>query len=325
MQETKIEIPYVQVGRLRDHRAFRFSHHAMGTVFEIYIINEDPRYAHQAAEEAFLLISRLEQDLSHFIENSDISRINSLARGESTPLNLDTFECLRKSRLLWEQTQGAFDVTIGPLFHAWLTEDRQLRNPTKEEIERARARTGMSLLQLDEEGFRATVLADSMFIDLGGIGKGFAIDRVVELFKEWEIDTAFLHGGRSTGYALGAPAGESGWPVTISHPETQKVLGRFTIKDAALSGSGLEKGRHIIDSASGDPVSGRLAAWAIAPDATTSDALSTAFMIMTAEEIRDYCEAFPETSALVFAADGDENEPLVCTGLFEKILRLGRR
>src|SRR4030043_470951 len=98
----------------------RFSHQAMATTFEVFIIHEDGRYARQAAQAAFDRLAPLAQQLSRYIENSDISRINNLVVGRSLRIGLDTFECLQISRRIFDQTNGAFDITVGSLMRCWL-------------------------------------------------------------------------------------------------------------------------------------------------------------------------------------------------------------
>lgn len=266
----------------------RFAHHVMGTVYEIYICHKDKIYAEQAANEAFREINRLEQDLSRFIHNSDISRINHLKTGQYVQVGMDTFENLKQCASLYNETEGVFDVTVGPLRECWINEDKSV---TDEEIGAAMSHVGMHLIVLDDEKYRVGVRANNMQIDLGGFGKGYAVDRAIEILKEWDIDAALVHGGMSTAYALGSPNGFEAWPLTLSHPSMrQKVLARIRLKDRALSASGLEKGAHIIDPLSGFPVRGKLAAWASALDAATSDALSTTFMVMTEEKIKSFCQ-----------------------------------
>lgn len=292
------KIPIVTVGD-SETPAFRFSHNAMATVYEIYIIHDDGEYAYQAAWEAFAELDRLEQELSRFIENSDISRINHLKKGESTRVGADTFECIKQCAQIYNDTEGAFDITVGHLYECWLNPDKSLRTPEQDEIQEALQKTGMNLLTLDETEYKVYALADSIYLDLGGFGKGYAIDKMAQLLVEWEIDSAFIHGGTSSTFGLGTPGKKPGWPISLSNPQNHdEIYARLNLDNRALSGSGLQKGQHIIDPRYGYPVEGRLAAWAATPDAATSDALSTAFMIMTEEEIEHYCLHHPGTQAL---------------------------
>lgn len=288
--------------------AQRFSHQAMATIYEILIVHEDANYAHQAACESFYELDRLELELSRFIENSDISRINRLDVNQSTKIGLAAFECLRLSAQIYEETNGAFDITIGPLLKCWLNHDKTPRVPSEEEIKRALQQTGQNLLQLDENQHSVKVQT-RVHVDLGGIGKGYAVDQLVKLLRDWEIDTALIHGGASSVYALGAPPETKGWPLTLSVPGNQKqTLARLYMRDRSLSGSGVQKGQHIIDPRTGQPVKGNCAAWACASGAASADALSTAFMMMTPDEVEKYCARNRDVAAMIVTGESNEGE-----------------
>lgn len=276
--------PMIQFQGKFPHNAYRFSHNSMATVFEIFVIHDDAAYAEQAAWEAFREIDRLELELSRFIENSDISRINTLGKNQSAQIGLDAFECLKQCIQLTSKTEGAFDITVG-------------------------SDTSMNLLQLDESNFSVKLLANDIHIDLGGFGKGYAIDIMAKLLGEWDIESAFIHGGRSSVLALAEPTGEKGWPITLSDPaQSGQIVSHVYLKHRAMSASGLEKGNHIIDPLTGKAVESRLAAWASTSRCATSDALSTAFMVMAPEEIQDYCQRNPDTQGLVILKNGSSGE-----------------
>jgi thiamine biosynthesis lipoprotein len=270
----------------------RFSHHAMATLFEIFIIHDDPVYAEQAAFEAFLKLNRLEQEMSRFIENSDISRINTAPVNKPVQVGLDVFACLKQSLLLSERTNHAFDSTA-----------------------RSGNRVVRSSFGLDESNFEVTRLSDSVQIDLGGIGKGFAIDKMADCLDEWGIKPSLIHGGTSSALACDAPPGEKGWKVTVSRPdriftsgdselpEGSPILATIHLEQQALSGSGIQKGLHILNPRTGRPAGQARAAWALAPDGTTSDALSTAFMVMDTLEIENFCSGNPDIGAMVLYND----------------------
>ncbi len=278
----------------------RFAHHAMATTYELYIRHGDKQYAEGAAHEAFKMLDRLEEELSRFIENSDISRINGLKAYESTRVGLPAFECLEMSKRLHDQTGGAFDITIGPLYTSWLTPEKSIREPTEQELTTARYRTGMHLIKLDASDYTVRVLRDKMRLDLGGVGKGYAVDSMADLLREWGVDVALIHGGKSSVFAMDPPERSPGWPITLStmHQGRQQ-LARIQLDSMALSGSGLQKGQHILDPRKGEPVAGKLGAWVFSPGAAESDALSTAFMIMDPEEVEAYCNRHPEVRALL--------------------------
>jgi len=283
-----------------------FSKEAMATIFEIFIFNEDEHYAAQAAWAAFDELDGIEQKLSRFIENSDVSEINNLSAGQTLQLGLDTFRCLGLAAKIYDQTNGAFDVTIGSLLDCRLAEDKTLRNPSVQELGLARSRTGMNLLRLDEENHTLTLSTSGVQIDLGGIGKGYAVDRMGEILADWSICTALVCAGRSSVLSLGSPPNTEGWPVKLTKPcNTGQILERLFLRDEAVSGSGVQKGYHIIDPRSGSPVEDKLAAWVLAPDAATADALSTAFMVMSCEQIKNYCLRRPGTQALIILQQED--------------------
>ena len=265
----------------------RFSHPAMATVFEVFCAGSDPAYARQAAQAAFDLVDRLEMEMSRFVDNSDISRINSLTAGQSTQVSPSTMDCLRIAGLAYIETDGAFDISIG---------------------------SGLANLELDPDNFSVHLRGDGVRLDLGGIGKGYAIDCMAELLWEWGIERALIHGGLSSVRALESPADNSGWPVTLSMPGggSAPILTRLSVCRQALSGSGIQKGEHIHDLRTDSPVRGRLAAWVSVSaqnrtsygptgggnepkelPATVADALSTAFMILSPEQIGACCRRQP--------------------------------
>ena len=259
----------------------RFSYEAMATTFEIFICHGEADYARQGANAAFDELKNLEAQLSRFVENSDISRINNLTVGQAAHIAPEVFECLEISADIYAQTNGTFDVTVGS----------------------SSAKTGMELIKLDQEQYTVEVLADGLKIDLGGIGKGYAVDRMARLLKRWSIDVALINAGCSTVLALNEPQETKGWPVTLSHPNDRKqILSRVNLKNRAISGSGLEYGPHIIDPRTGQPITDKISAWACAATAARADAISTAFMVMSLDEVKDYCLKHLETSALIVEA-----------------------
>ena len=289
--------------------AHHFAHEAMATVFEIYITDDDETYARQGAQAAFAEVDRLELEMSRFISNSDISRLNDAVSGETVGLGMDVFECLSRAREMHDKTSGAFDISVGALYSCWLNDDRTLRQPSDEELARACELTGLDHLKLNEEDFSAEVLTEGVQFDLGGIGKGYAAEKMAEILREWSLRQALVLAGASSVLSVSVPEGMTGWPIKLRHPDNHEdVLARFELTEGAISGSGNQKGQHIIDvrSVEGVPVEGRLAAWAMAPDAVAADALSTAFMMLSAGDIDDYCLANPGTAAIIVPHVGSE-------------------
>jgi len=274
----------------------RFSHEAMATVFEVYIAGADAEYARQAAAAVFQEVDRLEALFSRFIENSDIARIKNLACGESIVVDIDTLQCLQVAVRIYEQTGGAFDITA-PAGAAMQPDSACIVSKTPS-------------LKLDADECSVGVSASDIQIDLGGIGKGYAVDLAGRLLRQWNINSALVSGGYSSVLALGAPAETPGWPITFSNPaQPSETLARIFLCNRAVGSSGLLKGGHIIDPHSGRPVEGKRAAWVLAPDATRADALSTAFMVLESKQIECYCRRHQEVSAMVIF-DGDSEQGL---------------
>jgi len=282
----------------------RFAHQAMGTIFEILIAHSDGAYAEQAAWAAFGELDRIEQQLSRYIENSDVSRINNLAANQPLRIGFDTYKCLRLSARIYAETNGAFDITIGSLLDCY----RSGLAPSKHKLQLARQRTGMRLIELNETRHTVRLHTSQVQIDLGGIGKGYAVDRMAALLCDWSIDAALIHGGRSSVVALGAVPRTRGWVITLTNPSNRKeTLARLDLRNRAISGSGLRKGRHIIDPRTAKPVEGKRAAWCCAPTAAITDALSTAFMVMSPAEVERYCARHPDTLAMI-VVEAEEGE-----------------
>jgi thiamine biosynthesis lipoprotein len=238
-----------------------FSHTAMATQFQVRIAGEEKTYAAQTAQAAFTLTDDLESCLSRFRANSDISRIAQLATGETMRLSEPVFACLESAKKMELATQGAFSVTAAAL----------------------KTQPMPPLWTLLKEQFSIRCDGGKLEFDLGAIGKGFALDRMAELFHEWDCPAFLLVAGGSSILAGDAPPGTPGWSCGLG--ENNSVQ-RYWLKNVSLSGSGLAvKGKHIFDPRTGQPASRQNRAWALTDIAAESDALSTAAMVLSETEI----------------------------------------
>ncbi|MCX6898940.1 MAG: FAD:protein FMN transferase [Verrucomicrobia bacterium] len=287
----------------------------MTTVFEVVVAGQEETYARQAAAAMFREIDRLEGLLSRFQPCSDIAQLNRLKPGESLRVCLEAFECLQLAAQVYADTGGTFDVTVGPLMNLMRDAKGNWQRITDAELAAARATVGMERLVLNPQDFTVTIRPAAgpdpsacVEVDLGAVGKGYALDKAAEILADWEIPDVLLHSGTSSvlalgngGEAAGCPAGKRGWPLGVAGDWSREAgFDTVLLSGAALSGSGTEvKGQHVLDPRTGRPAANHLAAWAIAPSAAMSDALSTAFMVMTTAEVNSYCRSRVEVAALV--------------------------
>jgi len=283
----------INTSQIPPDRLHSFKHFAMNAIFEIRIVHENFSYARSAAAAAFELLNQLENDLSRFIENSDVSLINHLKKGESAVVSLNTFECLRICQRMFEETFGAFDAGMGRLIDFWKN-----RSPVSAPLKRGSIKS----LVLNADRFEVINAAGNISIDLGGIGKGFALDRMKELLLEWDITNGLLHGGYSSILCFG----EMNFPLSVHHPFKPNTLLQIVhLQNQALGASGTEKGAHVIDPRTNKPIAERKAAWALAPTAAVADVLSTAGLIWDSDEFDRYFREHPKSGALLIVEDSD--------------------
>jgi len=272
--------------------------HAMATEFQILFTGIGSTRAEMVGAEVLRMLETLEAELSRFRDSSDVSRLNHAAAGETVTLNEAAADCIALALDVHGATGGAFDITIGPLLSVWSTPEFERREPSETELKRAKAASGLDKIELCRESRRATVHGAERWLDLGGIGKGYALDRMAAaLREEHDIDNALLDAGGSTLLAMGDGPEGKGWPAGTGVEDGPA----FDLRDRALSGSGFsERGEHIIDPRTARPVpSAKFNAWALAPTAALADALSTAFLVMDEPEIEAFCSAHPDVGAVL--------------------------
>ena len=266
----------------------RLALHAMATRFELVLHGADPARLRAAGEQALGTIERLERALSFYRDDSDVALLNRRAALEPVRVGADTYRLLRACAAISAEADGAFDVTVGPLMRAWRLAGGHGAVPEPSELASARARTGMHLLAFDDEQRAVRFLASGVEVDLGAVGKGYAVDAAIAELKEAGIASALLHGGTSSVHAIGAPDGADAWAVEWGAPagpgRDRRVI---RLRDGALSVSAVhgksfvQDGRrygHVLDPRTGMPVE-RQAALVTGPRSYLCDALSTALLV----------------------------------------------
>jgi len=264
---------------------------AMGTALELTLYGDDAAALARARDAIFAEAHRLDALLSNWRDDSDVSRLNRSAGGEAQDVDPVVAELLEESARYTRATRGSFDVTVGPLVALWTRAGEVDALPAPQEIELARARVGAQRIRIGPGA--SVALPDGMAIDVGGIAKGFALDRVLPILRDLGIRDALLNFGQSSTLALGAPPDSpAGWRLLARAPEGG-FAGVLTLRDQALSVSGSLgqwteiQGRrygHVIDPRSGLPLQQRREALVIAPDATLAEALSKALLVLGEKE-----------------------------------------
>jgi thiamine biosynthesis lipoprotein len=295
----------VPAGHSSGSKCVKLACHAMATRFEIVLYGDNPIVLRAAGEEAIEEIHKLEAQLSLYRPSSEIAHVNARAAREPMRVTPGVFALLERAQRLTSETSGAFDITIGPLVRCWGFMGGTGKLPLATELADARAKVGMHLVQLNRQDFTVRFAIEGVMLDLGAIGKGYAVDCVSEILREAGVTSGLIHSGTSTVSAIGTPPGEDSWKIAIENPanrvvshegvdssETSKPLTTIRLKDESLSVSAVwgksfqADGKtlgHVLDPRVGMPVTGAVLAAVVLPSAAETDALSTALLTLGKE------------------------------------------
>jgi thiamine biosynthesis lipoprotein len=280
--------------------------YSMGTMVDVLVYHPRPDDARRAAEAALAEILRLEQVMSHYRADSDLSALMRNAGSGLTRTHPDLYDVISQALEMSSRSSGAFDITIGPLLRVWTRARDEGRTPDAAEIDAARRCVGYDGIELarpDLVGLRSAC----MELDLGGIGKGYAVDRALAVLKSRGIRHALVNAGGSSIAAIGHPPGQRGWPVALDLGQPAAVLltdGAISTSQQAVRSTRAGPAGDIIDPRTGAPAGypGRVSV--TAASATLSDALSTTLILLPPEAAVLLLEGFDGVSAMWFAADG---------------------
>jgi thiamine biosynthesis lipoprotein ApbE len=290
----------------RAHEAMR---PVMGTFARIRVVDRHDN-ADEAAEAALDEIERLDGVMSNYKKDSDLSRLNDTGAGHNVAVSADLYSVLKSSVYFNDITNGAFDVTVAPLVRLWRD---AVSIPGKAQVMEVLARVGSRFVVLDEAGGTVHFGSEGVEIDLGAIGKGYAVDRAVELLRGYGITSGVVDLGRTL-FCIGKPESYGGWPVAIAHPENRNAFSaKLFLNDMAVSTSGnYENSRtlggkrigHILDARTGYPIENALrGVTVVAEDATAADALATSVFVLGIEEGLRLIETMPGTECILFYRD----------------------
>ena len=271
----------------------------------------------QAVADGFQLIDDLEAQMTVYRESSEVSRLNQNAFEQPVVVEEKLFNVLKLAKELYALTDGAFDITAGSLSRLWKLDQRNGELPKETEIAKTLDSVGSKYLQLTEVNDSVRFTKKGVSINLGGIGKGHALDLVSELFRNRGIFDFIIHGGQSSVLACGnsteAGGEKNGWSIGLTHPTLPgQRLETLSLDGRALGTSGTARqgffhnGKrygHIIDPRTGWPASHILSSTVLTQSAAVADALATAFFVMDLDQIQLYCNQVKDVAAIIVLAD----------------------
>lgn len=322
--------PSVETEIPRAGDTLRIQTRAMACQFAVFL-DADRRDQLDAASRVLQSVHDLETMMTVYRPEGPMVRANAIAADSDVVLEDTLFKVVALACRIAEETDGAFDPTTGPLVELWRGARESGQVPDDLEVQRVRESGYLEHVVVDTRAKSIRFERPGVELNLGGIGKGFALDRIAEELQESGVDSYLLHGGHSSLLARGRHAGHAGWPVGIRNPLfPSRRLATLLLGERAMStsGSGVESFRiggrrfsDILDPRTGWPAEGMLSVTVLAETAAEADALSTAFFVGGVEFAKGCCDNRPGVSALLIPAPrrGQTLEPIVC-GISDEVL-----
>ena len=286
---------------------------SMACEYAIEAYGRDADALPRIVEDAFDEVDRIDRLMSHYKADSPLLRVNREAAQHPVAVEPELFDFIVDAMRYHRESGGAFDITVGPLMKAWGFFRGEGRMPSETELAAAHRHVGGGHVMLDPMSKTIAFDEPGVELDLGGIAKGYAVDRVVGLLRRRQIDAALISAGGSTIYGLGAPPGAGGWEVMLQDPvDHRKTAFAIDLKDRALSVAGSSEKAfeaagvtysHIMDPRTGRPAQGVLSVAVLAGRGTAGDALDNAFFVLGPERSRAYVNRLPDTEVFFFLPD----------------------
>ena len=289
----------------------------MGTNFRIVLYAASPEIGDRAFRAAFKRIKGLNESLSDYLPNSELSQLSLTAgTGKSVPLSAELRKILLASAQISIDTAGAFDITVGPYARLWKIARAKRKLPRPDRLKLFKKSVGHTKIHLHPNDKTVELTAPGMFIDLGGIAKGFAADEVLTTLAEFGIEQALVDAGGDI--VLGAPPPDrGGWKIAIGGRK-HSDLPMLTLSNCAVATSGdIEQSveiegktySHIVDPRTGIGLTNRIQSTIIAPNGTTADALASATCVLGSEESRLILQKkYPNVSAYILTKSENSTE-----------------
>lgn len=273
-------------GGAQSVQRFRFAEVHMGVPFRISVYARQEQAANKAARAAFERIAELDRVFSDYDSKSEISLLRAAKAGQPVPISADLAHLLRQSVSYSRATDGAFDVTVGPLVRLWRRARRRQELPEPELLAAALARSGFDKLQVQDR--HVTFSAAGMRLDFGAIAKGYACDEAIRVLKEHKLPVALVDGGGDI--AVGdPPAGKAGWRIEIEPAQAEAPATTLLLRNQAVATSGDryrfveidgKRYSHIVNPKTGMGLTSRMTVTVVARDAMTADACASAVSVM---------------------------------------------
>lgn len=261
---------------------YESSAQAMGSLYTVAVYGEDRSQLSAAVQAALQEARRIDDLISNYKTDSELSEINRDAARHPVKVSTEVFDLLEKCQQYSRASDGAFDWTVGPLMRVWGFYRGSGRLPQRDEVAAAMRSVGYNHVHLDAQNRTVSFDAPGVELDPGGIGKGYAVDRMADILREAGIESGLISAAGSSIYAIGAPPGEKGWYVRIRDPKSETVTAaEVWLKDESLSTSGTyekffeAEGRvysHIMDPRTGYPAQGMLSVSVVTPKTLDSEA-----------------------------------------------------
>jgi thiamine biosynthesis lipoprotein len=283
----------------------------MGTVIEITLIDDNEEKANKAALQAFQEVKRIEQLMSPKIESGDVSRINKSSGKEWVKVPKETLEVIKKAQEISELSDGRFDITVGPLTELWRRAREKKIPPSVEEVKEKLGLVNFKNIEMDQEG-KVFLKKKGMAIDVGGIAKGYAVDRAFDVLRSLGYKNLIVNAGGDL--RIGGLKNNQPWSIGIQNPrEPQKILTRISVSDVAVATSGdyekffIYEGKryhHIFNPKNGFPADGCQSVTIVTKNCITADGLATAIFVLGLDKGYTLCQKLDGVECMILDKEG---------------------
>jgi thiamine biosynthesis lipoprotein len=284
---------------------------SMGTVIEITLLTEDEETAQKAVLQAFQEIKRIEQLMSPWIVTSDVSRLSRSAGKEWIKVSPETFEVIQTSQKISGLSEGAFDITIGPLIQLWRKARERGVPPPSEEVKKVLVLVNFRNLLIRPDG-KVFLKKEGMAIDLGGIAKGYAVDRALEILRSLGYKNLIINAGGDL--RTGGLKNREPWSIGIQNPRSaEKVIATISVSDSAIATSGdyqkffFHQGKryhHILNPKTGFPAEECQSVTILCKDGMTADGLATAVFVLGHKKGYALCQRLEGVKCFIVDREG---------------------